>query len=102
VHQSGRLVLPGSSDCGKSKLLEAVSGYMAPVAGGIRLKGQHITRSGPNRDDGAAGVRPAAGVEDGAALEMSVEGMWKQACARGIKRLGNGPARCAGAAVAQW
>jgi|1185.fasta_scaffold1916016_1 ABC-type taurine transport system ATPase subunit len=28
--------------------------------------------------------------------------MQKRACARWAKRLGNGPARCAGAAVAQW
>jgi NitT/TauT family transport system ATP-binding protein len=49
VQQSDRFVLLGPSGCGKSTLLKAVGGYMAPVEGEITLKGQRITRPGPDR-----------------------------------------------------
>ena len=49
VLQSDRFVLLGPSGCGKSTLLKAVGGYMAPVEGEIRLKGQRVTRPGPDR-----------------------------------------------------
>jgi NitT/TauT family transport system ATP-binding protein len=49
VLRSDRFVLLGPSGCGKSTLLKAVGGYMAPVEGEIRLKGQRVTRPGPDR-----------------------------------------------------
>ncbi len=49
VMRSDRFVLLGPSGCGKSTLLKAVGGYMAPVEGEIRLKGQRIARPGPDR-----------------------------------------------------
>ena len=42
-------ILLGPSGCGKSSLLKAVGGYMAPTEGKIHLKGQGVTRSGPDR-----------------------------------------------------
>jgi NitT/TauT family transport system ATP-binding protein len=41
--------LIGPSGCGKSTLLKAVGGYMKPVEGEIRLKGEAVTRPGPDR-----------------------------------------------------
>ncbi|MDQ6683717.1 MAG: ABC transporter ATP-binding protein [Pseudomonadota bacterium] len=49
VYQSDRYVLLGPSGCGKSTLLKAVGGYMAPTEGEIRLKGEKVTRPGPDR-----------------------------------------------------
>lgn len=49
VHQSDRYVLLGPSGCGKSTLLKAVGGYLTPVEGEIRLKGNAVTRPGPDR-----------------------------------------------------
>ena len=49
VFQSDRFVLLGPSGCGKSTLLKAVGGYLNPVEGNIRLKGQVVTRPGPDR-----------------------------------------------------
>lgn len=49
VHQSDRFVLLGPSGCGKSTLLKAIGGFLRPVEGQIRLKGQAVTRPGPNR-----------------------------------------------------
>jgi NitT/TauT family transport system ATP-binding protein len=49
VFQSDRFVLLGPSGCGKSTLLKAVGGYMNPVEGEIRLKGQEVTKPGPDR-----------------------------------------------------
>jgi NitT/TauT family transport system ATP-binding protein len=49
VRQSDRFVLLGPSGCGKSTLLKAVGGYMAPTEGEITLKGQLITKPGPDR-----------------------------------------------------
>ena len=49
VLRSDRFVLLGPSGCGKSTLLKAVGGYLAPVEGEIRLKGQRIGRPGPDR-----------------------------------------------------
>jgi NitT/TauT family transport system ATP-binding protein len=49
VLQSDRFVLLGPSGCGKSTLLKAVGGYLAPVEGEIRLKGERIGRPGPDR-----------------------------------------------------
>jgi NitT/TauT family transport system ATP-binding protein len=49
VFRSDRYILLGPSGCGKSTLLKAVGGYMTPVEGEIRLKGEVVTRPGPDR-----------------------------------------------------
>jgi NitT/TauT family transport system ATP-binding protein len=49
VLQGDRFVLLGPSGCGKSTLLKAVGGYLQPTEGEIRLKGELITRPGPDR-----------------------------------------------------
>jgi NitT/TauT family transport system ATP-binding protein len=49
VFRSDRFVLLGPSGCGKSTLLKAVGGYMQPVEGEIRLKGNAVNRPGPDR-----------------------------------------------------
>jgi NitT/TauT family transport system ATP-binding protein len=49
VFRSDRFILLGPSGCGKSTLLKAVGGYIAPVEGEIRLKGEVVTRPGPDR-----------------------------------------------------
>jgi NitT/TauT family transport system ATP-binding protein len=49
VFRSDRYVLLGPSGCGKSTLLKAVGGYLAPVEGEIRLKGNVVDRPGPDR-----------------------------------------------------
>jgi len=49
VHPSDRFILLGPSGCGKSTLLKAVGGYLAPVEGEIRLKGEVVTKPGPDR-----------------------------------------------------
>jgi NitT/TauT family transport system ATP-binding protein len=49
VLQGDRFVVVGPSGCGKSTLLKAVGGYLAPTEGEIKLKGELITRPGPDR-----------------------------------------------------
>jgi NitT/TauT family transport system ATP-binding protein len=49
VQRSDRFVLLGPSGCGKSTLLKAAGGYLAPVEGEMRLKGERIARPGPDR-----------------------------------------------------
>ncbi|HSO06596.1 MAG TPA: ABC transporter ATP-binding protein [Pelomicrobium sp.] len=49
VYPSDRFVLLGPSGCGKSTLLKAVGGYLHPVEGSMTLKGQAISRPGPDR-----------------------------------------------------
>ena len=49
VFRSDRFILLGPSGCGKSTLLKAVGGYMRPVEGEIQLKGEPVTRPGPDR-----------------------------------------------------
>ena len=49
VYRSDRFILLGPSGCGKSTLLKAVGGYLKPVEGEIRLKGEAVTRPGPDR-----------------------------------------------------
>ncbi len=49
VYPADRFVLLGPSGCGKSTLLKAVAGYMKPVEGDIRLKGQVVKEPGPDR-----------------------------------------------------
>lgn len=49
IHVSDRFVVLGPSGCGKSTLLKAVGGYIAPVEGEIRLKGDLIRKPGPDR-----------------------------------------------------
>ena len=49
IFRSDRYILLGPSGCGKSTLLKAVGGYMTPVEGEIRLKGEIVTRPGPDR-----------------------------------------------------
>lgn len=49
VYPSDRFVLLGPSGCGKSTLLKGVAGYLSPVEGKMRLKGQVIHGPGPDR-----------------------------------------------------
>jgi NitT/TauT family transport system ATP-binding protein len=49
VLQGDRFVVVGPSGCGKSTLLKAIGGYLMPTEGDIRLKGERITRPGPDR-----------------------------------------------------
>jgi NitT/TauT family transport system ATP-binding protein len=49
VLQGDRFILLGPSGCGKSTLLKAVGGYMPPIEGEIRLKGNRVTHPGPDR-----------------------------------------------------
>ena len=49
VLQGDRFVVLGPSGCGKSTLLKAVGGYMAPTEGEIRLKGELVSKPGPDR-----------------------------------------------------
>jgi NitT/TauT family transport system ATP-binding protein len=49
VLQGDRFVVVGPSGCGKSTLLKAVGGYLAPIEGEIRLKGERIAKPGPDR-----------------------------------------------------
>src|SRR5215470_13755059 len=49
VYRSDRFVLLGPSGCGKSTLLKAIGGYLQPVEGEIRLKGEIVERPGPDR-----------------------------------------------------
>lgn len=49
VYTSDRFVVLGPSGCGKSSLLKAAGGYLAPVEGEIRLKGEPIRKPGPDR-----------------------------------------------------
>src|ERR1700753_3663249 len=49
VLQGDRFVVIGPSGCGKSTLLKAGGGYLTPTEGEIRLKGERISRPGPDR-----------------------------------------------------
>jgi len=49
VDEGDRFVLLGPSGCGKSTLLKAVGGYLSPTEGSIKLRGQPISRPGPDR-----------------------------------------------------
>ncbi|MET0682171.1 MAG: ABC transporter ATP-binding protein [Casimicrobiaceae bacterium] len=49
VFRSDRFILLGPSGCGKSTLLKAIGGYLTPVEGEIRLKGEVVARPGPDR-----------------------------------------------------
>ena len=49
VLQGDRFVVVGPSGCGKSTLLKAVGGYLQPTEGKISLKGELITKPGPDR-----------------------------------------------------
>jgi NitT/TauT family transport system ATP-binding protein len=49
VFPAERFVVLGPSGCGKSTLLKAVGGYLTPVEGTIRLKGEVVSRPGPDR-----------------------------------------------------
>jgi NitT/TauT family transport system ATP-binding protein len=49
VFRSDRYVVLGPSGCGKSTLLKAVGGYLHPTEGEMRLKGNLITKPGPDR-----------------------------------------------------
>jgi NitT/TauT family transport system ATP-binding protein len=48
VYQGDRFVLLGPSGCGKSTLLKAAAGFIAPVSGQIRVRGQTV--NGPSAD----------------------------------------------------
>ena len=49
VFRADRFVLLGPSGCGKSTLLKAIGGYLKPVEGEIRLKGEVVAKPGPDR-----------------------------------------------------
>jgi NitT/TauT family transport system ATP-binding protein len=49
VYRGDRFILLGASGCGKSSLLKAVGGFLAPVAGEIKLDGKIIDAPGPDR-----------------------------------------------------
>ena len=49
VHRADRFVLLGASGCGKSSLLKAVAGFLAPRDGSIQLDGATVTGPGPDR-----------------------------------------------------
>ncbi|MFG1229980.1 ABC transporter ATP-binding protein [Xanthobacter wiegelii] len=49
IYPGDRFVLLGPSGCGKSTLLKAIAGFIRPVRGQLRLKGEVITRPGPDR-----------------------------------------------------
>jgi NitT/TauT family transport system ATP-binding protein len=49
VFPADRLVILGPSGCGKSTLLKAVAGYLHPVEGEMKLKGNVIRDPGPDR-----------------------------------------------------
>jgi NitT/TauT family transport system ATP-binding protein len=49
VLQGDRFVVVGPSGCGKSTLLKAIGGYLTPTEGEISLKGERITKPGPDR-----------------------------------------------------
>ncbi len=49
VFEGDRFVLLGPSGCGKSTLLKAIGGYLTPVEGEIRLKGEIVRKPGPDR-----------------------------------------------------
>jgi bicarbonate transport system ATP-binding protein len=49
VNQGEFICVIGHSGCGKSTLLNMVSGFAQPSGGGVYLKGQPITKPGPDR-----------------------------------------------------
>ena len=49
IHRSDRFVLLGPSGCGKSTLLKAIGGFLTPVEGEIRLRGEPVRKPGPDR-----------------------------------------------------
>jgi bicarbonate transport system ATP-binding protein len=49
VNQGEFVCVIGHSGCGKSTLLNMVSGFATPTSGQVLLKGQPITRPGPDR-----------------------------------------------------
>ncbi len=49
VFGADRFVLLGPSGCGKSTLLKGVAGFMSPVEGTMRLRGQVVDGPGPDR-----------------------------------------------------
>jgi NitT/TauT family transport system ATP-binding protein len=49
VHESERYVILGPSGCGKSTRLNAVGGFLAPVAGSISVRDRPVTGPGPDR-----------------------------------------------------
>jgi bicarbonate transport system ATP-binding protein len=49
VNQGEFICVIGHSGCGKSTLLNMVSGFAQPSGGGVYLKGQSITKPGPER-----------------------------------------------------
>ncbi|RTL43591.1 MAG: ABC transporter ATP-binding protein [Burkholderiales bacterium] len=49
VQAADRFVLLGASGCGKSSLLKAIGGFIAPTAGDILLGGEPVRGPGPDR-----------------------------------------------------
>ncbi|MFT3663753.1 ABC transporter ATP-binding protein [Piscinibacter sp.] len=49
LHRGDRFVLLGASGCGKSSLLKAVAGFLAPREGEILLDGEAVHGPGPER-----------------------------------------------------
>ncbi len=49
VHEGEFICVIGHSGCGKTTLLNMVAGFNKPTEGEVRLKGQRISRPGPDR-----------------------------------------------------
>ncbi|QLH73830.1 ABC transporter ATP-binding protein [Rhodopseudomonas palustris] len=49
VDRGDRLVLLGTSGCGKSSLLKAIGGFLPPTRGEIKLHGRRVHGPGPDR-----------------------------------------------------
>lgn len=49
IREGERLVLLGASGCGKSSILKAVAGFLAPSSGVVRVRGKAVTGPGPDR-----------------------------------------------------
>jgi NitT/TauT family transport system ATP-binding protein len=49
VHRGDRFILLGASGCGKSSLLKAVGGFLAPVEGTVKVNGKLVQKPGPDR-----------------------------------------------------
>jgi nitrate/nitrite transport system ATP-binding protein len=49
IEQGERVAIVGRSGTGKTTLLSMVAGLLAPCRGEVRLRGQRVTRPGPDR-----------------------------------------------------
>jgi NitT/TauT family transport system ATP-binding protein len=81
VHRGDRFILLGASGCGKSSLLKAVGGFLAPAEGFIKLNDRPVERPGPDRmmvfqefDQ----LMPWKTVEQNVAFPMLKTGRWSK------------------------